>query len=118
MDYKDLNVYQGRETACENCGRSFTSGEIITVGTNTQGEGHVFCYSDSDGGCMIGYTFSTGLPMVGNPFRYGTETLPEDTRTPNHPHTPVFARHKEEQSPTPHKSWLSKFWDWLTDPDL
>lgn len=31
MDYEDLEGYGGDKTACDNCDRKFTEGEVTTV---------------------------------------------------------------------------------------
>ena len=78
-DYDELEVYDGPSTACENCGRDFTPGEVVS-----QSGDLLFCYSDARGGCVLAYCFRKRKPIVGSTARYRTATLPPAARTPNY----------------------------------
>lgn len=46
MRYRDLKVYTGPKTGCDQCKRAFATGQVIHVNDKY---GLVFCDSDSDG---------------------------------------------------------------------
>ncbi len=100
MDYEDLEEYEGDKTACDNCDREFTDGEVITVDS----KGHTFCYSDDHGGCLIAFVFSFGETVFdGDPVRFkGSKWHEPDNPMPNYPNTPVNKKKAEENH------WLRK----------
>ncbi len=104
MEYGVLAVYQGFKTQCDNCNRKFTPGEVISESR----EGLVFCYSDGQGGCVIGYTMSTGKMMVGEPVRFTTQILPPGERTPNYPEIPMLEPVKSTSRSKPTRSLWSR----------
>ncbi|MES3004717.1 MAG: hypothetical protein V4690_01235 [Patescibacteria group bacterium] len=85
--YYELAKYKGSKTKCDNCGRTFRSGEVISVASGA--EDLAFCYSDAGGGCVMAYVFSFGKALMGHPMRFGDQALPERERTPNYPASPV-----------------------------
>lgn len=83
MEYQDLPVYEGAKKTCTYCRRPFKEGEMVSVDKEND---LVFCYSDGDGGCGIAYVFSSGKSLACDPMKFGNADLPDEERTPNHPH--------------------------------
>lgn len=64
MKYKNLPVYEGKETYCHECGRRFLMGEIIGV----TDDGKTYCYV---AGCFIGSAFENSrVKNFGQPMRF------------------------------------------------
>lgn len=113
MEYEDLEEYEGNKNACDNCDRKFKDGEVITV----DDKGHVFCYSDGEGGCMIAFVFSLGKVciIVANPMRFrGSKYHEPDNPMPNYPNMPIVRKDPEaEKKKIKDEEWLKKVLDGL-----
>ncbi len=106
MEYEELEEYEGDKTACDNCDRKFEDGEIITA----DDKGRIFCYSDSEGGCLIAFVFSSGEAVFvsGNPMRFkGSKWREPANPIPNYPNMPINKKKEEENN------WLRKLLDSL-----
>jgi hypothetical protein len=86
MEYPLLEVYDGKKTACDHCGRQFIPGEVISVDKD---RGLAFCYSDGDGGCILPYVFANRNTVCGNAMRFGEKIASVNRRTPNYPKMPL-----------------------------
>ena len=77
VDYTDLSEYDGSKTGCDQCGRQFEEGEVISV---VEGKAYVFCYTDSMAGCMIAHVAEASETMIGTSMRFGPiSTSPQMT---------------------------------------
>ena len=66
MKYKDLQVYTGEKTGCDECHRLFSKNEIVI---SARGD-LVFCYDESKRGCMSKYLHRTKVWITGGPMRF------------------------------------------------
>jgi len=95
MSYPEIEEYAGEKTACDNCARTFKRGEVITVDTRKD---YTFCYSDSGGGCLIAFVFSSGEASMGCSMRFGgSPVMRPENATPNYPNTPVINQEKRKR---------------------
>ena len=96
VDYKDLSEYDGSKQGCDQCGREFEEGEVITV---YEQEDKIFCYSDVTAGCLIAYAAEKRetIMMMGTPMRFdGSSVSPPSDPTPNHrPGEPILISSKK-----------------------
>ena len=107
MEYEELEEYRGDKTACDNCDREFTEGEMITV----DNRGRTFCFSGPMGGCMIAFTLSSGEITVGNTMRFkGSKWRKPANPTPNYPNMPIK---KKDPKSAEQENWLRKLLDGL-----
>ncbi len=70
----ELKVYRGPKEKCDQCGRAFERGEVISPAAVLHGGADVgefvFCYSDAEGGCLQMYMFfkmQPPQPLFGEP---------------------------------------------------
>ena len=101
VEYEDFEEYEGDKDSCDNCGRKFEQGEIITV--SHPPDSYTLCYTGSEGGCMIAFVFSTGKALIAQSKRFGGSKfrMPENP-IPNYPNTPINKKKIEELN------WLEK----------
>jgi len=85
MEYEDLAAYMGSKLVCGNCEREFQPGEVISVNPE---QNLALCYSDTGGGCVLAYVFSSGKMMACKPMRFRDAETSGEKRTPNYPNTP------------------------------